>query len=148
MLAPAWIRRTLDGLEAQLVGERSRRETAERRDRTLRDQIAKEAEAQQHLRVELDDALHQVEQFKELLSAEGAARSSADARVMELTRELATGEIGNSLLRRAIKRLKTGFMPWSEGFLNCRTLSRFDPSRWKEPLDEPATKIASMARRL
>ena len=52
MLAPPWIRRTLDGLEAQLVGERSRRETAERRDRTLRDQIAKEAEARQHLRVE------------------------------------------------------------------------------------------------
>jgi hypothetical protein len=92
MLAPPWLRRTLDGLEAQLVGERSRRETAERRDRTLRDQIAKEAEAQQHLRVELDEALHQVKTFKELVSVESAARSTADARIVELRREIAAGE--------------------------------------------------------
>ena len=92
MLAPPWLRRTLDGLEAQLVGERSRRETAERRDRTLREQIAKEAEAQQHLRVELDDALHQVKTVKELVSVESAARSTADARIVELTREIAAGE--------------------------------------------------------
>src|SRR5262249_16732077 len=34
-LTPPWVRRQLDELEAELVGERARREGAERRDRTL-----------------------------------------------------------------------------------------------------------------
>jgi hypothetical protein len=61
-LTPAWIRRTLDSLEGELVAERSRRETAERRDRTFREQIAKEAEARQQLRAELDQALDRAAQ--------------------------------------------------------------------------------------
>jgi hypothetical protein len=42
-LTPLWARRMIDGLEAELVSERARREAAERRDKVLREQIAKEA---------------------------------------------------------------------------------------------------------
>jgi hypothetical protein len=56
-LTPAWVRRTMDRLEAELLAERARREAAERRDRTLRDQITKEAQVQQELRRERDQAM-------------------------------------------------------------------------------------------
>src|SRR5262245_48037928 len=45
-LIPTWVRQQLDELEAELVGERARREGVERRDKTLQAQIAKEAETQ------------------------------------------------------------------------------------------------------
>ena len=59
-LTPLWVRRHIDTLDAELVAERARRDAAERRDRTLRDQIAKEAQAQQELRRELDHAHDEV----------------------------------------------------------------------------------------
>jgi hypothetical protein len=59
-LTPLWVRRFIDGMEAELVAERARREGAERRDRTLRDQIIKEAQARQQLSHERDDAMHEL----------------------------------------------------------------------------------------
>jgi hypothetical protein len=43
-LMPAWVRRQIDELEAELVAARARCEKLERRDRTLQAQIVKEAE--------------------------------------------------------------------------------------------------------
>ena len=74
-LTPVWVNRQIDRLEAELVAERARREGAERRDRTLRDQIAKEAQAQQALRVELDEALENLATLK-APSPDDASRSS------------------------------------------------------------------------
>ena len=74
-LMPTWVRRNIDLIEAELVGETARREAAERRDRTLRDQIVKEAEGRQRIRVELDQALQRIDELDDLLSkarAEGA----------------------------------------------------------------------------
>jgi hypothetical protein len=55
-LMPAWVRQRMDEKDAELVGERARRQGAERRDRVLQAQIAKEAEVQQVLKRERDDA--------------------------------------------------------------------------------------------
>jgi TIR domain len=56
-LTPAWVRQQIDELEAELVGERARREGVERRDKILQAQIAKEAETQLGLQRERDSAL-------------------------------------------------------------------------------------------
>jgi hypothetical protein len=68
-LTPLWVRRLIDEMEAELVAERARREGAERRDRTLRDQIVKEAQAQQELRRERDDAQEELAALKSQLEA-------------------------------------------------------------------------------
>lgn len=83
-LTPAWLRRNIDQLEAELVGERARREASERRDRTLRDQIAKEAEARQRQRVELDEALQRVDELNELLGKVREDYSMAQSQLLEL----------------------------------------------------------------
>jgi hypothetical protein len=59
-LTPLWVRRQIDEIEAELVGERTRREGAERRDRTMQTQITKEVEVQQVFKRERDDALDEV----------------------------------------------------------------------------------------
>jgi len=92
-LTPSWMKRTLDTLDAELVGERARRETAERRDRTLRERIAKEAEARQQLRVELDDALQRGEELDGLLKTEREQRQLAEARSIELVTEISARDV-------------------------------------------------------
>ena len=79
-LTPLWVRRLIDGMEAELVAERARREGAERRDRTLRDQIVKEAQAQQELRHERDDAMHELAAVKSQIETlrQGKAKSDRD----------------------------------------------------------------------
>jgi hypothetical protein len=79
-LTPLWVRRQIDELEAELVGERSRREGAERRDRTLQAQIAKEAEVQQYLKEERDIALDEVEALKATVEKLTRARSESTRR--------------------------------------------------------------------
>ena len=63
-LTPLWVSRMIDGLEAELVSERARRESAERRDKTLREQIVKEAQARQDLVRELEHAREEIEMLK------------------------------------------------------------------------------------
>jgi hypothetical protein len=75
-LTPEWMRRKLDDIEAELVGERARRETAERRDRSLRQQIVKEAEARQQLQAERDDALHRIDALNSLLEQQRGERAA------------------------------------------------------------------------
>lgn len=80
-LTPLWVRRQVDELEAELVGERARREGAERRDRVLQAQITKEAEVQQDLKQERDKALDEVAALKatvETLTRAGAETASRD----------------------------------------------------------------------
>jgi hypothetical protein len=77
-LTPLWVRRQLDELEAELVGERTRREGVERRDRTMQAQIAKEVEVQQALKRERDDVLDEVTALKG--TVEKLTQARADAR--------------------------------------------------------------------
>jgi TIR domain len=64
-LTPLWVRRQIDTLEAELVAERARRDGAERRDRTLREQIVKEA---QELTRERDEAREELSAVKARLA--------------------------------------------------------------------------------
>jgi chromosome segregation ATPase len=79
-LTPLWVRRQIDEIEAELVGERTRREGAERRDRTMQGQIAKEVEVQQILKRERDDALDEVAALKGTVEKLTQARADATAK--------------------------------------------------------------------
>ena len=76
-LMPLWGRRQIDELEAELVGERTRREGAERRDRAMQAQIAKEVEVQQALKRERDDAVDEVAKLKATVEELTQARIDA-----------------------------------------------------------------------
>src|SRR5262249_24145237 len=82
-LTPLWVRRQIDELEAELVGERSRREGVERRDKVLQTQIAKEAEVQQYLKEERDIALDEVDALKATVEELTRTRSEAGAKQTE-----------------------------------------------------------------
>jgi hypothetical protein len=105
-LMPLWVRRSIDTIEAELVAERSRREAAERRDRTLRDQIRKEAEAQQQLHAELDDARHQLEQLTARYQATDSEGARAAARkTTELSEKLEVSEAKRKELEQTSEEL-------------------------------------------
>ena len=79
-LTPLWVRRQIDEIEAELVGERTRREGAERRDRTMQAQIAKEVEVQQLMKRERDVALDEVAALKGTVEKLTQARADATAK--------------------------------------------------------------------
>src|SRR6266436_7042207 len=87
-LTPLWVRRQIDEIEAELVGERTRREGAERRDRTMQAQITKEVEVQQVLKRERDDALDEVAALKGTVEKLTKARADATAKQAEAQQAL------------------------------------------------------------
>jgi TIR domain len=90
-LTPLWVRRQIDEIEAELVGERTRREGAERRDRTMQAQIAKEVEAQQALKRERDDAIGEVAKLKATVEDLTQARAEAAALEAQVQQDLKLG---------------------------------------------------------
>jgi TIR domain len=103
-LTPMWVRRQIDMLEAELVAERARREGAERRDRTLREQIAKEARAQQELTRERDEAREELSAVKARLDT--AERNKAEPNE-RLVRELEEARTRIATLERSISEMET-----------------------------------------
>jgi TIR domain/PAN domain len=90
-LTPLWVRRQIDEIEAELVGERTRREGAERRDRTMQAQIAKEVEVQQTLRRERDEAIDEVAKLKATVEELTRARAQAAALQAQVQQDLKQG---------------------------------------------------------
>jgi TIR domain/PDZ domain len=88
-LMPAWVRRQINELEAELVGERARREGAEHRDSVLQAQIAKEAKTQQELKRERNEAREEVAALKTTVEELTRARSEAEAREADTLRQVA-----------------------------------------------------------
>jgi hypothetical protein len=88
-LTPAWMRPLLDQRDAELVAERTRREIAERRDRTWREQIAKEAQASAELRRERTDAVEEAAALKARLEAMLAGAQQRDRELADLAQRLA-----------------------------------------------------------
>ena len=88
-LTPLWVRRQIDELEAELVGERARREGVERRDKILQAQIAKEAETQLGLQRERDSALDETAGLKAMVEELTRARSEAEAREADILHQVA-----------------------------------------------------------
>ena len=87
-LTPPWVRRQLDEMEAELVGERARREGAERRDKIMQARIAKEAEVQQDLKQERDKALDEVAARQATIEKLTTARADAEARDAQVQQDL------------------------------------------------------------
>jgi hypothetical protein len=81
----------LCGIEAELVGGRTRREGAERRDKTMQAQIAKEVEVQQVLKRERDDALDEVAALNGTVEKLTQARADAMAKQAEAQQALKMG---------------------------------------------------------
>jgi len=105
-LTPLWVRRQIDTLEAELVAERARRDGAERRDRTLREQIVKEAQAQQELTRERDEAREELSAVKARLAV--AERNEARPNEQQrLARELEEARARIATLERSISDLET-----------------------------------------
>ena len=90
-LTPLWVRKQIDEIEAELVGERTRREGAERRDRTMQAQIAKEVEVQQILKRERDDAFDEVAKLEATVEELARARSEAAALQAQMQQDLKQG---------------------------------------------------------
>jgi TIR domain len=87
-LMPPWVRQRIDEKDAELVGERARRQGAERRDKVLQAQIAKEAETQQALQRELDKALDEGAALKTMFGELTQTRADAEAQEAEVQRGL------------------------------------------------------------
>jgi len=88
-LTPGWVRRQIDELEAEMVGERARREGAEHRDSVLQAQIAKEAKTQQELKRERNEARDEVVALKATVEELTRARSEAEARKTDTLQQVA-----------------------------------------------------------
>ena len=89
-LMPQWVRQRMDEKDAELVAERARRQGAERRDKTLQAQIAKEAETQLGLERERDSALDEIAALKGTVEELTRARSEAEARETDTLQQVAT----------------------------------------------------------
>src|SRR5262245_55849848 len=108
-LTPLWVRRQIDEIEAELVGERTRREGAERRDRTMQAQIAKEVEVQQLLKRERDVAFDEVAALKGAVEkltqarADGTAKQADAQQALKRERDSALDEV--AALKATIEEL-------------------------------------------
>ena len=98
-LIPTWVRQQLDELEAELVGERARRDGVERRDKTLQAQIAKEAQAHQDLKREFDKSLDEVATAKANLVELSQRLDEANAQISASARRI---EVAKSAARAAL----------------------------------------------
>jgi len=106
-LTPPWVRRQLDEMEAELVGERARREGAERRDKIMQARIAKEAEVQQDLKQERDQAVDEVAALKatvEKLTQAGADAAAREAEAESRDRALQTQIVKEAEALQDLKR--------------------------------------------
>jgi tetratricopeptide (TPR) repeat protein len=90
-LTPLWVRRQIDEIEVELVGERKRREGAERRDRVLQAQIEKEVEVQQLSKRERDYAFDEVAKLKATVEELTQARAEAEALQARVQQDLKQG---------------------------------------------------------
>jgi hypothetical protein len=102
-LMPLWAKQRIDQLEAQLDAERGRREATERRDRTLRDQIAKEARTQADLKHELDRALEEIAAVKDHLSTAMNERDRALEKIAAVKDQLSTAMLERDRAIAAVK---------------------------------------------
>jgi len=86
-LTPAWVKQAIDRLEAGYFAEQTRREAAEKRNKTLRDQIEKEARTQADLKHERDLVLEQIATLKEQLANAAQHNASLEEQLAKAIRE-------------------------------------------------------------
>src|SRR5262249_35273298 len=88
-LTPLWIRQRIEEKDAQLVGERARRQVAERRDQAQQAEIIKRSEMQQELERGRDSALEEIAALKGTVEKLTRAVSDAKAREAEAVSKVA-----------------------------------------------------------
>jgi hypothetical protein len=101
-LIPLWVKRTVHELEAELVGERARREAVETRDKALQDQIVKEAKAQIELKRERDAALDDVAVLNARIEEMSRERAELEARAVQLMERLNASEASRIALEQQL----------------------------------------------
>jgi hypothetical protein len=89
-LMPRWVQQKLNSVDAELEGERARRESAEAHEKTLRTQISKEAKIQQDLKRERDGALAEVEEVRAAGEERDKALQSQFAKQADIEQGLKT----------------------------------------------------------
>jgi hypothetical protein len=99
-LMPRWVQQKLNDVDAELEGERARRESAEAHEKTLRAQIAKEAKIQQDLKRERDSALTEVGELRTAVEERDKALQSQIAKQVE-TEQILKSECQNAVAEAA-----------------------------------------------
>jgi TIR domain len=141
-LMPPWVRQRMDEKDAELVAERARRQGAERRDKTLQAQIAKEAEAQQGLQRELDEALDEIAALKGAAEELARAQSEAEAKQAE-TRQALTRERDYALAEVLSVKAKLEHLMRSQSETQAREAqTQQDFSRLAQERDEAINTVA------
>jgi TIR domain len=123
-LTPAWVRRSLDALEAELIAERARREASERRDRTFRDQLVTEAQARQELQAEVDGARDQIADLTARLEAASESRTGDRLRADDVAVRLRESERDRDALVAERERANARIAELERGIAELETSRR------------------------
>jgi TIR domain/PAN domain len=100
-LMPRWVQQKLNDVDAELEGERAKRQTAEAHEKSLRARISTEAKIQQDLKRECDTALTEVGELRAAVEKSDAALKERIAKqgeteqVLKSQCESALAEVGN-----------------------------------------------------
>jgi hypothetical protein len=89
-LMPRWVQQKLNDVDAELEGERAKRETAEAHEKTLRAQISKEAKIQQDLKGERERALTEIGELRGAVEERDKALQAQIAKQTETEQGLIT----------------------------------------------------------
>ena len=89
-LMPRWVQQKLNDVDAELEGERAKRETAEAHEKSLRAQISKEAKIQQGLKGERDRALTEAGELRAVIEERDQALQAQIAKQVEAEQILKT----------------------------------------------------------
>jgi hypothetical protein len=133
-LAPAWMKVLLDRRDAELLSERTGRESAERRDRTLRQQIAKEADAHQALTADLLHARDEVERLTTSATVAEQLRVDAERRASELSAQVVALTARVAEMTTAMDALQAGLRQQPS------QLAIATPSRPQAPAQPPSSQ--------
>jgi hypothetical protein len=150
-LTPSWVRKQIDDLEAELIGERARREGAERRDRILQGQIAKEVMAQQDLKQERDNALDEVAALKAAVekSTRAEARAAAENAGKEAppsAERLINGSIYLAKVTRVEPSLSGAFLNYADKSFGFLPFDNIHPDYYQIPFRDREHLIDEMNR--
>jgi hypothetical protein len=89
-LMPRWVQQKLNDVDAELEGERAKRQTAEAHEKSLRARISTEAKIQQDLKRERDQALTEASEFKAAVEERDKALQSQIAKQADIEQGLKT----------------------------------------------------------
>lgn len=140
-LTPRWVQEKVGLLDAELEGERARRESAETYEKTLRAQISKEAKIQQDLKRERDRALTEVGELRATVEERDRALQAQIAKQLESEQSLKS-ERDNALAELA--KLSSTVEGLNQARPDAEAPSAKNPTkRWLAPIAVAAMLLAA-----